>query len=189
MGPPLWQLSSEMTALSPRILCSLLKLKQVFAVVMVVCHVQTASCQATMSQRGDRVLCGTTGSFHLALCLFFCLCVICPVYFAERDARGRPRICCHAVHLEELLPCHPSGASPFSATPVPSPAGPHHFTPCAVVECPLQPDKNLTLSFFLYAQVKCNEQPNRVEIYEKTVEVLEPEVTKLMNFMYFQVKR
>lgn len=42
------------------------------------------------------------------------------------------------------------------------------------------------VSFF--AQVKCNEQPNRVEIYEKTVEVLEPEVTKLMNFMYFQVK-
>uniref|UniRef100_A0A672L923 Cytoplasmic FMR1-interacting protein 1 homolog n=1 Tax=Sinocyclocheilus grahami TaxID=75366 RepID=A0A672L923_SINGR len=36
------------------------------------------------------------------------------------------------------------------------------------------------------SQVKCNEQPNRVEIYEKTVEVLEPEVTKLMNFMYFQ---
>ncbi|ELK16836.1 Cytoplasmic FMR1-interacting protein 2 [Pteropus alecto] len=40
-------------------------------------------------------------------------------------------------------------------------------------------------SSLLY-QVKCNEQPNRVEIYEKTVEVLEPEVTKLMNFMYFQ---
>lgn len=40
---------------------------------------------------------------------------------------------------------------------------------------------------FLWSQVKCNEQPNRVEIYEKTVEVLEPEVTKLMNFMYFQV--
>ncbi|MGH0171434.1 UNVERIFIED_CONTAM: hypothetical protein FKN15_060154 [Acipenser sinensis] len=39
---------------------------------------------------------------------------------------------------------------------------------------------------FLWSQVKCNEQPNRVEIYEKTVEVLEPEVTKLMNFMYFQ---
>lgn len=35
--------------------------------------------------------------------------------------------------------------------------------------------------------MKCNEQPNRVEIYEKTVEVLEPEVTKLMSFMYFQV--
>lgn len=39
------------------------------------------------------------------------------------------------------------------------------------------------------SQVKCNEQPNRVEIYEKTVEVLEPEVTKLMNFMHFQVFR
>lgn len=26
-----------------------------------------------------------------------------------------------------------------------------------------------------------------MEIYEKTVEVLEPEVTKLMNFMHFQV--
>ncbi|KAI2656873.1 Cytoplasmic FMR1-interacting protein 2 [Labeo rohita] len=39
-----------------------------------------------------------------------------------------------------------------------------------------------------YYQVKCNEQPNRVEIYEKTVEVLEPEVTKLMKFMYFQRK-
>jgi hypothetical protein len=38
-----------------------------------------------------------------------------------------------------------------------------------------------------HPQVKCNEQPNRVEIYEKTVEVLEPEVTKLMKFMYFQV--
>lgn len=43
-------------------------------------------------------------------------------------------------------------------------------------------------NLFNYSQVKCNEQPNRVEIYEKTVEVLEPEVTKLMNFMYFQVK-
>uniref|UniRef100_A0A2K5F0V3 Cytoplasmic FMR1 interacting protein 2 n=1 Tax=Aotus nancymaae TaxID=37293 RepID=A0A2K5F0V3_AOTNA len=38
------------------------------------------------------------------------------------------------------------------------------------------------------SMVKCNEQPNRVEIYEKTVEVLEPEVTKLMKFMYFQRK-
>ena len=36
-------------------------------------------------------------------------------------------------------------------------------------------------------QVKSNEQPNRVEIYEKTVEVLGPQVQKLMNFMYFQV--
>lgn len=37
-------------------------------------------------------------------------------------------------------------------------------------------------------QPKSNEQPNRVEIYEKTVEVLAPEVNKLLNFMYFQVK-
>ena len=36
-------------------------------------------------------------------------------------------------------------------------------------------------------QVKSNEQPNRVEIYEKTVEVLGPQVQLLMNFMYFQV--
>ena len=36
-------------------------------------------------------------------------------------------------------------------------------------------------------QVKCNEQANRSEIYEKTVQVLEPEVQKLMNFMHFQV--
>ncbi|XP_026473678.1 cytoplasmic FMR1-interacting protein-like [Ctenocephalides felis] len=37
-------------------------------------------------------------------------------------------------------------------------------------------------------QPKSNEQPNRVEIYEKTVEVLAPEVNKLLNFMYFQHK-
>jgi cytoplasmic FMR1 interacting protein len=37
-------------------------------------------------------------------------------------------------------------------------------------------------------QPKSNEQPNRVEIYEKTVEVLAPEVNKLLNFMYFQKK-
>ena len=34
-------------------------------------------------------------------------------------------------------------------------------------------------------QVKSNEQPNRREIYEKTVEVLKPEVDKLMSFMRF----
>lgn len=38
-------------------------------------------------------------------------------------------------------------------------------------------------------QPKSNEQPNRVEIYEKTVEVLAPEVNKLLNFMYFQVSK
>jgi len=37
-------------------------------------------------------------------------------------------------------------------------------------------------------QIKSNEQPNRVEIYEKTVEVLGPQVQKLMTFMYFQVR-
>ncbi|XP_015370869.1 PREDICTED: cytoplasmic FMR1-interacting protein [Diuraphis noxia] len=37
-------------------------------------------------------------------------------------------------------------------------------------------------------QPKSNEQPNRVEIYEKTVEVLGPEVNKLLQFMYFQRK-
>ncbi|XP_052793301.1 cytoplasmic FMR1-interacting protein-like isoform X3 [Mya arenaria] len=35
-------------------------------------------------------------------------------------------------------------------------------------------------------QVKSNEQENRVEIYQKIVEVLEPPVSKLRDFMYFQ---
>ncbi|XP_072156219.1 cytoplasmic FMR1-interacting protein isoform X2 [Bemisia tabaci] len=37
-------------------------------------------------------------------------------------------------------------------------------------------------------QSKSNEQPNWVEIYEKTIEVLAPEVNKLLNIMYFQVR-
>nr|XP_018909138.1 PREDICTED: cytoplasmic FMR1-interacting protein-like isoform X2 [Bemisia tabaci] len=37
-------------------------------------------------------------------------------------------------------------------------------------------------------QPKSNEQPNQVEIYEKTVIVVAPEVKKLLNFMYFQVR-
>ncbi|CAH0389804.1 unnamed protein product [Bemisia tabaci] len=37
-------------------------------------------------------------------------------------------------------------------------------------------------------QRKSNEQPNWVEIYEKTAEVLAPEVKKLLNFMYFQCR-
>ena len=37
------------------------------------------------------------------------------------------------------------------------------------------------------SQIKSNEQQNRVEIYEKTVEVLAPQVQQLMDFMYFQV--
>lgn len=36
-------------------------------------------------------------------------------------------------------------------------------------------------------QPKSNEQPNRVEIYEKTVKVLSEEVKKLTKFMKFQV--
>ena len=35
-------------------------------------------------------------------------------------------------------------------------------------------------------QPKSNEQPNRAEIYEKIVEVLGPEVNKLLAFLYFQ---
>lgn len=35
-------------------------------------------------------------------------------------------------------------------------------------------------------QPKSNEQPNRVDLYEKIVEVLQPEVKKLLGFMYFQ---
>lgn len=35
-------------------------------------------------------------------------------------------------------------------------------------------------------QPKSNEQPNRVEIYEKTVRVLSDEVKKLTKFMNFQ---
>jgi cytoplasmic FMR1 interacting protein len=35
-------------------------------------------------------------------------------------------------------------------------------------------------------QVKTSDQENRNEIYEGTYEVLEPEIKKLKNFMYFQ---
>ena len=36
-------------------------------------------------------------------------------------------------------------------------------------------------------QVKCNDQPNRITIYDRTVEVLGPHVKKLMQLMKFQV--
>lgn len=36
-------------------------------------------------------------------------------------------------------------------------------------------------------QPRSNEQPDRVHIYERTVQVLAPEVDKLLQFMYFQV--
>ncbi|CAH0392647.1 unnamed protein product [Bemisia tabaci] len=48
---------------------------------------------------------------------------------------------------------------------------------CACGDVALEPSEG---------QPKFNEQPNRVEIYEETVEVLAPEVNKLLNFMYFQ---
>ncbi|KAK6173555.1 hypothetical protein SNE40_016982 [Patella caerulea] len=35
-------------------------------------------------------------------------------------------------------------------------------------------------------QVKSNDQPNRTQIYQKIVEVLEPQVSKLVRFMHFQ---
>lgn len=38
-------------------------------------------------------------------------------------------------------------------------------------------------------QPKSNEQPNRVEIYRKVVEVMNPEVQKLVQFMYFTVSQ
>lgn len=47
---------------------------------------------------------------------------------------------------------------------------------------------NTCVKYYDLLQPKSNEQPNRVEIYEKTVEVLAPEVNKLLNFMYFQVR-
>ncbi|XP_073966644.1 cytoplasmic FMR1-interacting protein-like [Choristoneura fumiferana] len=37
-------------------------------------------------------------------------------------------------------------------------------------------------------QARSNEQPDRVHIYERTVQVLAPEVDKLLQFMYFQRK-
>lgn len=43
------------------------------------------------------------------------------------------------------------------------------------------------LYVFDILQVKSNEQPNRVEIYNKIVEVLDPQVSKLMDLMYFTV--
>jgi hypothetical protein len=36
-------------------------------------------------------------------------------------------------------------------------------------------------------KVKSNDQADRIEIYEKTVEVLSPHINKLMQLMIFQV--
>lgn len=94
--------------------------------------------------------------------------------------------------------CTPGGAAPVPSLrclalschscPQSYQATPSWYSSCSEENACLSLMKTLLCLCFFYDQVKCNEQPNRVEIYEKTVEVLEPEVTKLMNFMYFQVK-
>ena len=38
-------------------------------------------------------------------------------------------------------------------------------------------------------QIKSNDQPNRKEIYEQVVDILEPHISKLKRFMHFQVKK
>ena len=49
----------------------------------------------------------------------------------------------------------------------------------------------VTVSFSFHLlfclQPKSNDQPNRIEIYQKVVEVLQPEVNKLLQLMYFHV--
>lgn len=138
----------------------------------------------------------------------FCLPLICPVYPCRMRCwrKAKNMLSCCTPGEAALGPSHrcrsqPDSTPPLLGTPHSRQTRPHpfqaflpgHTTPhlwSALLQqlltfCGLKP-----LSVVLvYFQVKCNEQPNRVEIYEKTVEVLEPEVTKLMNFMYFQVKR
>ena len=76
-------------------------------------------------------------------------------------------VCCDVVHLEELL------------------------TSCSFRKMfLLSLSQQVTLScynvaIFFGLQVKSDDQPNRIEIYEKTVEVLEPEIRKLKGFMHF----
>lgn len=110
----------------------------------------------------------------------------------EWDVGGRTWVRHHALHLEELLTCDPTGSKLLHAQ-----IG--FLYVAAVSSSNYMNVYRRSRSYKLVSpwrynnkenalsQVKCNEQPNRVEIYEKTVEVLEPEVTKLMNFMHFQV--
>ena len=68
--------------------------------------------------------------------------------------------------------------------------GRRHSWPECLVRLVVDSDSSKTafgMKLSLFLQIKSNEQPNRVEIYEKTVEVLGPQVQKLMAFMYFQV--
>ena len=104
------------------------------------------------------------------------------------------RSCSRAIP-QVLTPARPRPVPPRHAPSLPArPAPPRHPPPHLLAPLPWRPPHILSglkplYVMLVYSQVKCNEQPNRVEIYEKTVEVLEPEVTKLMNFMYFQVKQ
>jgi cytoplasmic FMR1 interacting protein len=45
----------------------------------------------------------------------------------------------------------------------------------------------MNLQVFTHFKVKSNDQADRIEIYEKTVEVLSPHINKLMQLMIFQV--
>lgn len=104
------------------------------------------------------------------------------------------RSCSRAIP-QVLTPARPRPVPTRHAPSLPArPAPPRQATPHLLAPLPGRPPHILSgleplYVVLVYSQVKCNEQPNRVEIYEKTVEVLEPEVTKLMNFMYFQVKQ
>lgn len=138
----------------------------------------------------------------------FCLPLICPVYPCRMRCwrKAKNTLSCCTPGEAALGPSHrcrsqPDPTPPPLATPHSRQTRPHRFQ--AFLPSHTTPhfwsallQQLLTLSglkplsvMLVYFQVKCNEQPNRVEIYEKTVEVLEPEVTKLMNFMYFQVKQ
>ena len=39
----------------------------------------------------------------------------------------------------------------------------------------------------LLLQIKAHDQPNRIEIYQKTMEVLEPEMAKIRQLLHYQV--
>ncbi|KAK3557279.1 hypothetical protein QTP70_026267 [Hemibagrus guttatus] len=104
----------------------------------------------------------------------------------EHPVLSLTRLCEHPVLSLACLCEHPVlSVTTLSLT--------HLCPPCPVSNEMLEEGQEYAVMLYTWRscsraipQVKCNEQPNRVEIYEKTVEVLEPEVTKLMNFMYFQ---
>lgn len=51
-----------------------------------------------------------------------------------------------------------------------------------------KPKRTPFLLSFLF-QIKSHDQPNRMEIYETTVEVMETQITKLRKLLHFQVSR